>query len=126
MGFSITWHIEKQAIYLKLFDVVTLQEVIDMNQQTVQYVMAGVQPVHIVIDTLAVTGFPPNLRWVMRTMQSNPVAPSGWNILVQNNHAIHVLASTILRVLRVPFHTCTTLQEAQAFLNSTSPYALTP
>jgi hypothetical protein len=116
MGFSITWHIEKRVIDLKVFGVITSEEIIALNLQVMDFIEAGSHPVHIIIDTLDVTEYPTNLRWVFRMLRNNPVPPTGWNILVQNNPTVRVLAGTILSVLPVPLHICTTLEEAHDFL----------
>ena len=116
MAFSVTWNIEKQVIDLKVFGVVTSEEIIALNLQTMAYIEAGIHPVHLIIDTLEVTAYPNNLRWILRLLKNNPVPPTGWNILVQNNPAVRVLAATLLSVIRVPLHICSTQEEAAAFL----------
>jgi hypothetical protein len=118
MGFSVTWYVEKRVIHLKVFGIVTSEEVIDLNRETMAYLEMGIHPVHIIIDTLDVTEYPSNLRWVMRLVQTNPVRPTGWNLLVQNNSTVRVIASTILSLLRLPMHICSTLEEAQNFLET--------
>ena len=116
MGFSVTWRSEKQVIDLKVFGVVTSEEIIALNLKTMDYIAAGSQPVHLIIDALDVTEYPTNLRWILRLLKHNPVPPTGWNILVQNNPAVRVLACTLLSVLHVPLHVCSTPEEADAFL----------
>ena len=118
MPISVTWFIEKEVIYLKVFGVVTPEEVFNLNQETMALLETGNHPVHIIIDTLEVTEYPTNLRWVMRLVRTNPVRPSGMNILIQNNSTVRVLACAILNVLRLPLHVCSTLQEADAFLEA--------
>ncbi|MBI1259626.1 MAG: hypothetical protein GC204_19330 [Chloroflexi bacterium] len=116
MSFNVTWHIEKQVINLKVFGVVTSEDIIALNLKTMAYIEAGTHPVHLIIDTLDVTEYPTNLRWVLRLLKNNPIPPTGWNILVQNNPTIRVLAGSILSVLHVPLHVCNSLEEAEAFL----------
>jgi hypothetical protein len=118
MGFEITWSSETPAIYLKMTGVVTPSEVMDINRETITLAQAQTAPVHIIIDTLEVTEIPTNLRWVMEMMRANPVAPTGWNIVVQQNALIHLMASTILGVLDMPCYFCATLDEARDFLAS--------
>jgi hypothetical protein len=118
MAISVTWHIEKEVIYLKVFGVVTSEEVIDLNRETMALLEMGNHPVHIIIDTLEVTEYPTNLRWVMRLVRTNPVQPTGCNILVQNNQTVRVLACAILNVLRLPLHVCTTREAAYRFLET--------
>jgi|SRR3954468_17680192 hypothetical protein len=119
MSFSVLWHIEKKVIHLKVFGTVTPEEVFSLNQKTMALLEVGNHPVHIIVDTLEVTAYPTNLRWVMRMLQTNPVRPSGRIILVQNNSAVRVLASAILGILRYPLQMCTTLEEATDLLEST-------
>jgi len=123
MGFKINWYVEKQVISLKLFDAVSADEVLEINRQTVQFAQDGLAPVHIIIDTLGVSEFPTNLRWVLQIMQSNPIAPSGWHILIHNNPIIHFLSSTVLSLLRVPVYACGSVAEAKQFLHDKQPLA---
>jgi len=118
MSFSVTWHLEKRVIYLKVFDIVTPEDVINLNQETKSLMNVGIHPVHVIIDTLGVSEYPNNLRWVIRLLQTSCIPPTGWSVLVQTNPAIRVLASTILGILRLPVHTCTTLQEARDFVST--------
>lgn len=122
MSFEIQWRSELQAIYLKMAEVVTPAEVMDMNRATIALAQEHPAPIHIIIDTLAVTEIPTNLRWVLQMMLTNPASPTGWNIVVQKNPLIQLMASIILRVLRVPFHFCATMDEAIAFLSSHSSH----
>lgn len=121
MGYSLNWHVERRALNLKLFDSVSAEELMDCNLRTLRYIEEGVQPVHIIIDTLAVTTYPPNLRWVMHMIQGNPSKALGWRIVVANDDNIRVLLSTILSVLHVPIHTCVTVQQAHDFLKELDP-----
>ncbi len=118
MGFEINWRSETQTIYLKMMGVVTPSEVMDMNRATIVLAQEYPAPIHIIIDTLEVSEIPPNLRWVLQMMRTNPAAPTGWNIVVQKNPLIQLMASTILRVLGVPFYVCATLDEASTFLST--------
>ena len=118
MSYSVSWYIEKQVVYLKVFDTITAEDVINLNRETMMNLEMGVPPVHLIIDTLDIREYPSNLRWVMRLIKTNPVRPSGWNILIQNNNAVRVLASAILGLLRLPLYTCSTLEEAQNFLQT--------
>lgn len=115
MSYAIKWYVDKQVIYIKLSGVVTTQEVTLLNRQTVEHVQQGIQPVHVIIDTLEVEAYPENLRWVMELMRNNRFSPTGWNVIVQKHKAIRLLGSTILSILGVPYHTCATLDEARAF-----------
>ncbi|MEO8396085.1 MAG: hypothetical protein ABI700_24035 [Chloroflexota bacterium] len=119
MGFSVTWHVEKEVIDLKVFGTVTSEDIMALNLKTMDYINASIQPAHLIIDTLDVTTYPTNLRWVLRLLKNNPIHPTGWNILVQNNPTVCVLAGTILSVLRVPLHVCTTLEDSENFLETT-------
>ncbi len=119
MGFSVTWHVEKEVIDLKVFGTVTSEDIIALNLKTMEYIEASIQPVHLIIDTLDVTTYPTNLRWILRLLKNNPIPATGWNILVQNNPTVRVLACAILSILRVPLHVCTTLEEAETFLETT-------
>ncbi len=117
MSYAINWYVNRQVINLKLSGVVTSEDVVQLNRKTVEYTQLGTTPVHIIIDTLDVDEYPTNLRWVMEMMQSNRVSPTGWNIIVHANPGIRLLGSTIMLVLGVPCHTCSTLAAAYAFLN---------
>jgi hypothetical protein len=100
---------------------------IDANGKTIQFIAAGTQPIHVLIDTLDVKSFPTNLRWLIHMIQNNETRADGWRVIIVNDSTIHVLVKTILSVLHKPIHSCSCVQEAHNFLKEleTPSYALT-
>ncbi len=116
MSYSLNWHVEKRVLYLRLFNNISANEIIDCNQAALRYIREGTQPVHIVIDTLDITTYPNNLRWIIHMVQNNPTKAIGWRLVIADDHNLRVLLSTILSVLHVPIHSCQTVQEALDYL----------
>lgn len=116
MGYNINWQVEKRVIYLKLFDSLSADELIECNQQAMRMVHEGIQPIHIIIDTLAIVSYPTNLRWVIHMIQGNAAKAVGWRVVVTDDNNIRVLLSTILSVLHVEIHACCTMQHANEFI----------
>lgn len=123
MSFEIEWRTDTPTIYLKMMGVITPREMMESNTATMALVRQHQSPVNIIIDTLEVTEIPHNLHWVIQMISSNPVSPTGWNIVIQHDSLIHLMASTIFRAFGVSFHFCTTLDEALNFLTAQSTQA---
>ncbi|HVU14148.1 MAG TPA: hypothetical protein VHD90_22875 [Phototrophicaceae bacterium] len=125
MGFRISWYIEKRVISLKFSEAITERDLIQAIQQTTDYIEHGIPPIYNVIDTLDITEFPTNLRWILQVMRRNKAGLMSWNILITSNRTIQFLGTTFLQLLNVQIHTCANFAEAEAFLRQADPALFT-
>lgn len=124
MGYTLNWHIDSRVLSIRLFDKLSPDDLRDCNGMARRYIRQGTQPIHVIIDTLAVTDYPTNLRWVVHMLQNNGDRAVGWLIVIAEDHNIRLLLATLFNVLHMPFHLCKSLPEALDFLRELEPAAL--
>jgi hypothetical protein len=115
VAYEISWAVQKRVIYLRFSGSVTCTEIEEVSPQFVQYNQQGEQPLHVIVDTLSITSFPHDVRWMIDMLRSGS-RPQGWSLFVVTDPSLQFLLTLVLRLTKDPFRIFSCKVAAETFL----------
>lgn len=106
MAYSVGWYIDKRVTYQRLYGHVTLEDVRDINAESIDISRNGIPLVHSVIDITGVQKFPTNLAAIREIMSIQTDGDAvGWVLIVgADNPVIRFIASVITQLVMEKIH----------------------
>jgi hypothetical protein len=115
MPTEIRWHVPQRVIYVRFFDTMTMDAIIESMNTINQYFDEGIPLVHIIMDVGDVTAYP-SLTDLARGLKYERNDKQGWSIYVGAQGVARFVASVTSQLSGSRFRMFDTLEEALAFL----------
>jgi len=116
MPFEMSWYLPKRVVLLRYYGHATVEDIDRVGDVSVQYVLEGTPPVHIIADMTEVETFPTNLRQSARAIRTIKDPAMGWTVIISTNPLMRVIIVTLSRLAGFRFHIATSREQARAFL----------
>jgi hypothetical protein len=116
MAGATRWFVDKRIVEIRLWGILTVDDIARVAQESQRMVREGTAPVHLISDLLAVEKFPSLLE--VRSVSGRETVPgTGWQVIVVTNPVLRFFGSILMQLAGTNFHFVNTRQEAFAFLN---------
>lgn len=118
MPYEIRWHTENRVIYQRCFGVLTLDEMRENNEITMQYINSGTPLVHNIVDMREVESFPMNLKQMGDVFKRDQetLIRLGWTVVIGLTPIMRFFATVLIQIWGARYRFVTTLEEAEDFL----------
>jgi hypothetical protein len=119
---TISWCIPERVIHVCVSGIVTLEEIIESDQEGREVFKQGKTPIHIIVEHHNVEKLPTNIRH-MRQAMSNLNAPEiGWVILVSDRRSLwSYVGQVVAQMAMIRWRQMETRDEALHFLRQQDP-----
>lgn len=122
MPFESKWYIENRVSMVHDIGEVTLEEMHATNQIFLEHIRSGQPPVHLLIDTRAMTKMPGTFVPMLKEIEAFRHEPNmGWTIMVTNNSVMRFFGTLSSNLIKMPFHAVKTYEEANQVLAKVDP-----
>lgn len=121
MPYNISWWSEGEVLYLKLYGHLTLDDLEQVTQKSLEYLEASSTIIHAITDATDVESTPSNIPTLLRKMNAGQHRNSGYTIIITSNKLITFIANTLLQVLKMQVRIVQTKEEAQKILDRVTP-----
>jgi hypothetical protein len=122
MPFDSKWYVENRVSLVRDYGEVTLEEMRTSNQIFLAHIRAGTPPVHLLIDTRAVTKMPNSFVPMLKEIEAFRHEPNmGWTIMVTNNSLMRFFGTLSSNLIKMPFHAVKNYEEANEVLARVDP-----
>jgi hypothetical protein len=121
MATEVTWYQENRVILARVWEEITIQEVIEVDAEIASHIRHGARTtplVHVISDISALTKFPIQLVEIRRAITYLREPDLGWTVVVGMSPVMRFLASMVTQIAGVRFRMFPTFEEAIAFLVS--------
>ena len=119
---KVGWYVEGRVVLVYTDEVVTLEDITQINREVIQHFDTGTRQVHLIVDVSEANVVPVNL---VKLRQHSPALGHmmiGWMIVVTTNKTIYYLAQAVPQMLtRCKSHVVESFDEAVAFLAREDP-----
>lgn len=118
MGVTSQWLFKGTVIYIRYFDIVSLEEISESGIESVAMLenFSQYSRVSVILDGTQVLDYPRNLKALRNVLSPALFARTHWMILVSNDYFQSHIASIFARLFHVRFHVSANLKEAYHFL----------
>jgi hypothetical protein len=117
MPYDISWWKQDHVLYIRLYGVITLDDLEQVTQRSIEALRTTPNVVHAITDTLEIETLPNNIAALMRNMKPQRQPNSGYTIIVSGNKLVRFIANTLLQVLQMDIRLVTTLDDAKIIVD---------
>ena len=122
MPFEVKWYVERRVATVYNWGELTVAEVRATNQELLALVRVGTAPVHLVVDTLAVTKLPGSFVPMLREIEVFRHEPKmGWSIMVTNSSVLHFFGMLSSNLTKSSYRAFRNYQEVNDLLKQVDP-----
>lgn len=120
MSYQVSWLVEKQIILAKMFDEITLESLVTMDNDLREHLRTGQADrlIHMIVDVLDVTKHPMNVAQLNQVTNARREANMGWLIIINDNQFIKFIVNIITQLTQTRFRNFQSIDEALEFLKS--------
>ena len=102
MGYSIVWKIEKRLMFVELFDILTLKEAREITETINNYIVAGIAPVHLIVDMSRLALSPVGIEVNKQMNEKNLKHPKiGLTIVIGGNQITQFIIRAMIRLIKI-------------------------
>lgn len=119
MAYKSEWLVHDHLHYFELEGMITLNDLIELNTQCVEYAReAAPNKLHLILNCLQITRFPIQVRQMMSDSISSYHKEKnlGFIVIVTTNSMIRLMSDTVLKLSRARFHVVPTVDDGLVFL----------
>jgi hypothetical protein len=124
--FEINWKIEQRVFVVRLFGDVTADDVTQIGEESLRRVVAGVAPVHDVVDAREIGTFPINVQALAKATPHLRHYKIGWLVTINNNMLVQATSKLLARIAGTKYGTAQTMEEALRLLTHIDPTLAVP
>jgi hypothetical protein len=122
MPYEVKWYVEGRVSYARDWGDHTLEEMQATNRIFLEHIRGGTPPVHLVIDTRAITRLPRSFLPMLREIDTfRHEANMGWTVMVTHSALLHLFGVLSSNLIRMPFRAVNNYEEANAWLQHVDP-----
>lgn len=116
MPYELNWRIENRVIWLRVWDVVTMDEINTISPQIMEMLNAGSAPVHLLADYTDVTRMPFSLQHSQKAVDVQAHPHIGWVMTITNNQRMRFITTILLQITSMWMRQFAKVDEALEFL----------
>ena len=122
MPFEVKWYVEGRVATVYNWGELTVEEVRATNQELLALVRSGTPPVHLVVDTLAVTKLPNSFVPMLKEIEVFRHEPNmGWSIMVTKSSVLHFFGMLSANLTKTSYRAFRNYQEVNDLLKQVDP-----
>lgn len=122
LKYDIFWLVEKRVLVYRPEGAYDLEIMRRGAADVHQHVLAGVPPVHVIIDTTHLTSPSGDFRGAMNELQQyRSEQQTGWTVLAANSVLVRLFGNVAARLLQTPFRIAPSFEEAVRLLRELEP-----
>jgi hypothetical protein len=116
------WYVEGRVTSARDWGHLTVEEMRETNRVFLQHIRSGTPPVHLLIDTRAISKLPGSFIPMLKEIEAFRHEPNmGWTVMVTNSSLIHFFGTLSSNLLKMPFKAVSSYSEVNALLNRVDP-----
>jgi hypothetical protein len=122
MPFESKWYVENRVSAVRDWGELTLEEMRESNKIFLDHIRNGKPPVHLIVDTRAITKMPGSFIPMLKEIEVFRHEPNmGWTIMVTNSSVLHFFGVLSSNMLKMPLRAVSSYQEANEVLKRVDP-----
>lgn len=116
------WYVEGRVSSARDWGELTVEEMRETNRVFLEHIRSGTPPVHLLIDTSAISKLPKSFIPMLKEIEAFRHEPNmGWTVMVTNNSLIHFFGTLSSNLLKMPFKAVSSYDEVNALLRRVDP-----
>lgn len=127
MGYSHLWLVPERIYIFQVYGELTMDDVSQGSEESIQYVRSGQPPVHSIIDIRNVTSYPKSVSQIRQAAAIMKEPNVGWIVGLSNDRVLSFIGDLVAQLSNVKSKTTFTPEEALDFLwrvDSTLPQVI--
>ena len=113
MNSTLEWFIEKRILYWHTPEILTMQHVVDLNEDAWHRLDQGTPLVHFIINTEGTKKFPVSVAQFRSASKILAHPNLGWVIIVSDNSVINFVASVVTQIVtKVRYRSVRSVEDA--------------
>jgi hypothetical protein len=122
MPYEVKWYVEGRVSYARDWGDHTLEEMQATNRIFIENIRGGTPPVHLLIDTRAITRLPRSFMPMLKEIDAfRHEKNMGWTVMVTHSSLLHLFGVLSSNLIRMPFRAVSNYEEANAWLLHVDP-----
>lgn len=122
MPYEVKWYVEGRVSYARDWGEHTLEEMQATNRVFLEHIRAGMPPVHLLIDTRAITRLPRSFIPMLQEMNNfRHEKNMGWTVMITHSSLLHLFGVLSSNLIRMPFRAVNDYAEANHWLVHVDP-----
>lgn len=118
MAYSIKWYIEEKVILTTYESTLTLEELKESNQQTIDFANHSTQKVHNIIDIRTLEKFPTNIIEMLHVSNSLKHENIGWFVILGSSSLQRYVVGLLGQLFNAQVSSVNKFEEALDLLRS--------